>query len=181
MHIYPIAAYPWGGAYQPRAEASIGRTEGELCVRMTAWEPSIIAHEMCFGGPVCRDSCLEFFFQPARETDARYINIEVNPIGTMHIGIGEGRHGRQVLTERPPLIAPTVQIEVGKCWSVSYQLPFTWIASLFPSFDPGEPIRLWGNFYACDESIHPHFGCAFPIESENPDFHRPEWFQEILL
>ena len=181
MPKFAINNYPWDCKYQPKAEGYVARTPDALRVTLTAWEQTIRAFEMETGGAVFKDSCLEFFFQPAPETDARYINIEINPIGTMHIGIGEGRHGRTVLGELPDGIAPITRIERGKLWSVSYELPFSWIQSLFPDFSHEGEIKLRGNFYACDESIHPHFGTAFPVEAAQPDFHCPACFQEIII
>ena len=45
--------------------------------------------------PVCEDSCVEFFVRPS--CDKRYINFEVSAIGTMLIGLGEGREERLAL------------------------------------------------------------------------------------
>lgn len=124
---------------------------------------------------------MEFFFQPCPDTDARFVNVEVNALGVAHIGIGEGRHGRTVLQELPKGVCPAVSIMQGKRWSIRYKLPFDWIRSLFPDFAPGPGMRIRGNFYKCDESIHPHFGCWRPIEAPQPDFHRPDFFGEIIL
>ena len=38
-----------------------------------------------------------------------------------------------------------------------------------------------GNFYCCDESIHPHFGSWSAIKAPQPDFHRPECFGKLIL
>ena len=42
---------------------------------------------------------------------------------------------------------------------------------------PGEAMA--GNFYKCDESIHPHFGSWNAVVWPKPDFHRPECFGAI--
>ncbi len=181
MPKYPITTYPWSGEYQPRAEAVVELSKDALQVKMTAWEPSIVAAETRTGGAVCRDSCLEFFFMPTPVEDDRYINVECNCIGVMHIGVGSGRHGRAVLTDQPDGIEPVLSIVAGSKWSVRYDLPLVWIRSMFPGFDPGPGTIIKGNFYTCDETIHPHFGCAFDVVAEKPDFHRPECFGEIEL
>jgi hypothetical protein len=42
--------------------------------------------------------------------------------------------------------------------------------------------NITGNFYKCgDETEYPHFGCWNLIASPVPDFHRPEYFGEIVL
>ena len=38
-----------------------------------------------------------------------------------------------------------------------------------------------GNFYKCDESVHPHFGVWNPVATPQPDFHRPECFGILRL
>lgn len=181
MGIYPIANYPWPGDYRPRAEASLEMDDQGLAVRMSCWEKTIIAKEWRTGGDVYKDSCLEFFFMPCPETDPRYINCEVNCIGTMHIGVGEQREGRTVLTELPEGIRPQVQIQAGECWSVQYRVPHAWIKSLFPEYHPRPGMVLRGNFYCIDESIHPHFGCWHPVVAAQPDFHRPECFEKLVF
>lgn len=181
MAKYPITTYPWGGDYQPRAEAVVELTKDALQVKLTAWEPSIVGTETRTGGDVWRDSCLEFFFMPTAGVDDRYINVECNCIGVMHIGVGTGRHGRAVLTEQPEGIVPVLNIVAGSKWSVRYDLPCDWIRNMFPSFDPQPGTIIKGNFYTVDDKLHSHYGCAFDIVADQPDFHRPECFGEIEL
>jgi len=38
-----------------------------------------------------------------------------------------------------------------------------------------------GNFYTCDETIHPHFGTWSPVKAMMPDFHRPEYFGRLEI
>ena len=42
-------------------------------------------------------------------------------------------------------------------------------------------VKLRGNFYNCDESIHPHFGTWNPVVAAQPDFHRPECFGDMQV
>ena len=61
------------------------------------------------------------------------------------------------------------------CWGMTVQIP----ATLFglKSFDG---IVLKGNLYKCaDKAKTPHYLSAFDIETEKPDFHRPEFFREF--
>ena len=40
---------------------------------------------------------------------------------------------------------------------------------------------LHGNLYKCaDKSETPHYLSLFPIDTEKPDFHRPEFFQKLF-
>ena len=44
------------------------------------------------------------------------------------------------------------------------------------------PEKLLGNFYKCgDATLLPHYLSWSQIDTEQPDFHRPEFFGELLL
>ena len=95
-----LNACPWGGEYRPACGARVGWNESGIHVLMYAKEPEIRAEVTEIGGAVCTDSCLEFFLAPDAEKPL-YVNCEVNPLCVMHIGLGEGRHGRTVLKAIP--------------------------------------------------------------------------------
>ena len=125
------------------------------------------------------DSCVEVFLQdPAGSGD--YFNFETTSRGFMLAARGKDREHRQTLPaevigkiRRTKITASVVGNLV--CWGMSIEIP----AEIFgiPSFDG---IRLRGNLYKCaDKANAPHYLSAFPIETERPDFHRPEFFQEF--
>ena len=65
---------------------------------------------------------------------------------------------------------------------------FSWTAALLIPFrligiDPAAlPVSLRGNFYKCgDKTAHPHYLSWNPIKTPKPDFHRPEFFGELLI
>ena len=172
-----IDAYPWGGDYRPEARAYVRRDERGLLALLCAREDSVAARATEFGGEVWKDSCLEWFLKPFGDDD-RYMNIEVNAAGVALIGVGAGREGRRVLEACPRGMDIRASGHAGGWWAVAYALPFEVISALF-----GQPFApdhaLAGNFYCCDESLHPHFGCWNPINAPKPDFHRPEGFGEM--
>ncbi|MBR6891110.1 MAG: hypothetical protein IKN05_08980 [Clostridia bacterium] len=174
-----IDRYAWGGDYRPEARAWLRAGGAALHVLLCAREETVSARVRDFGGPVWTDSCLEFFFQPF-EGDPRYMNIEVNAAGAALIGIGAGREGRRVLAECPGGMDIRASRHAGAWWAVAYSLPYALIGALFArAFRPGGVAR--GNFYKCDESIHPHFGSWNPIDAPAPDFHRPECFGALVF
>lgn len=70
----------------------------------------------------------------------------------------------------------------SKFWTVEYSIPFTFIEKYFGKLDIGPGYRLEGNFYKCgDETKYPHYGCWNPIKISSPDFHRPEFFGDLVL
>lgn len=169
-----IENYIWDPhGYCPEARAYVGRTEEGLLVLMCAKEEKTIATETRIGGDVYRDSCLEFFLMGRPGSNADYINFEVNVNGVAHIGVGAGRANRRVMREIPQGMRISHSRHAGQWWAVCYNIPDSLIRELLGG-DPEREMR--GNFYKCDESIHPHFGSWNPVAAPQPDFHRPECF-----
>ena len=174
----PFAAidqYVWPGDYRCEARAYVARGAYGLSVLMCAKEKTIHTEAKAFNDPVCRDSCLEFFLQPV-EGDGRYVNFEVSAAGIALIGIGPDRYDRALLPALPEGMDIQASRHEDEWWAVRYRVPFALLRELFGR-EPGARMR--GNFYTCDETIHPHFGSWSPVASANPDFHRPECFGEI--
>lgn len=122
------------------------------------------------------DSCVEIFLQnPANP--AEYFNFETTSRGFVLAARGTGRENRQTL----PLDAiakirragtvPSI-MDDSVCWGMEIEIP----AEIFGIKAFEAPVR--GNLYKCaDKANTPHYLSAFPIETEKPDFHRPEFFQ----
>ena len=178
----PCAAidhYAWGGDYCPEARAYLAWDDVGLRVLLCAREQTVSARVKAFGGPVWRDSCLEYFFQPF-EDDPRYVNIEVNAAGAALIGIGPDRANRAALTACPKGMDIGASRHDGGWWAVGYTIPFAWVEQVFGRAMSRNAV-FRGNFYCCDESIHPHFGSWCPIDAPQPDFHRPECFGRLEM
>lgn len=173
----PIDQYVWPGDYRCEARAYVTCGEDAFNVLMCAKEETIQTQAVHFNDAVCRDSCLEFFIQPV-EKDARYINFEVSAAGVVLIGIGVGRGNRTSFDSLPAGMDVQHSKHAGGWWAVRYRIPFALIESVFGEL-PSANMR--GNFYCCDETIHPHFGTWNPVEWDHPDFHRPECFGEIQI
>ena len=63
-------------------------------------------------------------------------------------------------------------------WRVTVLIPFELVGA-----DPENlPEKLRANFYKCgDKTAHPHFLSWNPVGTPSPDFHRPEFFGELIL
>ena len=125
------------------------------------------------------DSCLEFFFRPAG--DERYLNVEVNPKGCLHIGLGRGRSDRVFLhraDEAALLAVKTARTADG--WDVWYRLPLDYLRVLYPDFAFAGELR--ANVYKCgDKTVRPHYLAWRAVKTETPDFHRPEFFGRMVF
>jgi hypothetical protein len=136
---------------------------------------------------VYQDSCMELFFMPAPDKDQRYVNLEFNPVGALYVGLGTGRQDSRLLKEQDISVfnIETFSEETDGWvvnWGLCAKIPFSFLDELrFPiNFQSGH--RMTGNFNKCgDLTQTPHYGVWSPIDWPQPDFHRPEFFSELVL
>lgn len=180
LNYAPIANYVWDASgYRPEARAYVSYDDEGMHVLLCAYEETIRTEIKDFNGDVCHDSCLEFFVQPF-EDDPRYLNIEVNAAGVALIGLGANRFDRKLLAEEPDYMNIRASRHRGGWWAVAYDIPWSFIEDVYDRRpQPGDVMR--GNFYKCDESIHPHFGTWAPVQNAFPDFHLSQWFGTLML
>jgi hypothetical protein len=171
--------------YCPDCVFSIARSRTHLAVSYHVRGLDLRATQMEDNGRTWEDSCCEFFI--GNPFDGTYCNFEITCIGTLRVGNGTGRIGRTF--QNPDRIKDVIRFSTlprkeidlsGKIfgWSVALAIPFDFIG-----IDPANlPIRLMGNFYKCgDKTAHPHFLSWNKIKTSKPDFHRPEYFGELIL
>lgn len=186
-----IDCYPWAdNDYMPQAKAKVFYTDSHLHVFFQAYEDQIRAVYSQPNDPVCRDSCVEFFFNPNPDGDNRYMNIEMNPIGTFLLGLGKDRHDRILVSDvsgdflqiSTSVDGDSLESYTGPFWTVEYAIPFSFIQRFYGPLDFRRGWRMKGNFYKCgDDTPKPHFGCWNCVVSLIPDFHRPECFGDFIL
>ncbi len=177
-HLWPCA-YPcfWN------SRVGLYAVEGEgVFVHFEADEPCPRAVFDNRDDPVYNDSCMEFFFQPFADDD-RYVNFEINPKGAFLCAIGKDRHDRVLLNELSGC-APCVSARIASDgWSAELFVPERLIGDVFgKSFSVAHTQYIRANFYKCgDLTEQPHYASLFPVKTETPDFHRPEFFQKIYI
>ncbi len=177
---------PWDeNGYRPKSTAKMFYTEEAFHVMLKSSEEEIKAVYKNMNDPVYKDSCLEFFLNPNPEADKRYMNFEFNPLGTLLLGIGEGRNDRELLYtnwKEVFCVKTSIENKGQSFWSVEFCIPFEFIKGIYGTveFTPGHKMK--GNFYKCgDETKYPHYMCWNNILKGTPDFHVPEFFGEFVL
>lgn len=184
-----VDSYVWGGAekayktYGQLVYAKTGDDGAGLYIHLFCEEKNPVSKEKQLDGPVCMDSCMEFFFgmhEPGAD-DISYLNLECNSIGTTFISFGVERHGRVFLdslgVERFP-----VSVCVGADgWDVFWFVSEEDLKKIFGLSDINEDTVMRGNFYKCDENANAPFGSWSPVVAPKPDFHRPECFGKIVI
>jgi hypothetical protein len=139
-------------------------------------------------GPVWEDSCVEFFFTPGADVNRGYFNIEVNCIGTVlfrHQTAAEQNichlssqdHNRIDVAQSLPREVIDPERPEALIWTVAYNFPIDILQNYQPVIRPAPGVTWRGNFFKCaDKTSHPHWLTWSPIESDTPDFHRPDCF-----
>lgn len=185
-----IDNFPWdNNNYKPLTEGVISYTDTMLKVMFTCYEKNIKVSYFKQNDPVYKDSCVEFFFMPEKENENRYMNFEINAAGTLLLGFGEDRNNRSFLDVdssifniKASLIEKDMNDYNGQFWTIEYSIPFDFLESFYGklSFKSGD--RLKANCYKCgDDTEFPHYGCWSNITCEKGDFHRPDYFGEMIL
>ncbi len=184
----PISCVNWQEyPYVPNAKFRIAYTDNAFLLNYKVEEKSVRAKYGKDNEAVWTDSCVEFFVIPG--DDDIYYNIESNCIGTVLVGAGAGRTGREPASKSvmsqiqrwSSLGKKTFEERVENTqWELSLIIPFTIFFKNDIQSLGGKIIR--ANFYKCgDELQTPHFVSWNRIEVPAPNFHVPEFFGELKL
>ena len=170
--------------YAPLCSGRVARTQDALVVDFRVSGLDLRAQNLTDNGRQWEDSCVEVFIKDPNKAD--YYNFEINALGKVLACYGPVREGR---TRRPQEQMEQIlrfgHLEGGpldkagiQTWRVGVVIPFQLIG-VNPKHLP-KSIR--ANFYKCgDKTAHPHYLSWSPIDTPKPDFHRPEFFGELLL
>jgi hypothetical protein len=170
------------GIVLPAVLADIEISPDCFTVHFTVEEPSdcFRAEVMEDNGRSWEDSCVEVFLEnPANPTE--YFNFETTSRGYLLAAKGPDRNNREMLlaSEIAKVIRTKELASVAGnlvCWGMTVQIP----PSIF-GIKSFEGVALKGNLYKCaDKAKAPHYLSAFEIDTEKPDFHRPEFFRDFV-
>lgn len=174
-------------SYHPRVLLGLAHCGEALLVHYRVREEYIRALAEADGGPVWEDSCCEIFVALPGEGPQPYYNIECNCAGTLLLCYGIDRHSREpapaeVLRGIDRWASLGRQLRpmthfANSDWELALRIP---VSSLFHSqLSTFADAHLRFNVYKCGDKLeYPHFVSLFPIDTPNPDFHRPEFFGE---
>lgn len=176
-----INNYPWGGDYRPESYVQLFLTERALHVRLVSVENNPKVTKRVNNDKVCEDSCLEFFFMPFPHKSEEYLNFEFNAAGVMLLYRGKDRYNRFMPKYRDSNIFNIKPLKNAECWGIDFLIPSDFLKAEYDSIlEKGDSFRC--NFYKCGDLTEiPHYGCWSPVKSQEPDFHRPEYFGMITI
>ena len=172
----------WTDSFGISAHAQLCHDGQALYVHMWAEEQDVratYAAEDLLANPF-EDSCLEFFVSPVAG-DARYLNFEFNPNCALCNQIGAQKQDRtRLLPTSETLNAASSRTSDG--WEITYQVPFDYIRTLYPTFSLEPGMRMRGNFYKCGNlTANKHYLAWNHVDSETPNFHVPESFGILVI
>ena len=158
-------------------KARLAYSDEGLYLRMETKEWPVVVKISDENQEVCLDSCMEFFLTP-NMTDEIYVNIEANAHAVPLCGIGSAREGRKGIRCSSHGVVVKTAIEFKSGWTLFEFIPFDFLRKYFTSIDK----EMRANFYKCgDESAVEHYTVWNKVETEEPDYHRPEYFGKLLL
>ena len=183
--IHQIAVVNWKThSYCPKVSFRIAHNGEEIFLNFRVNESDIKAVCDKDNGRIWEDSCVEFFVSFDNKS---YYNIECNCIGKLLIAKGADRRNRIPLQEillknidRWSSLGDSTVENLSGDWEVSLIIPkeifFSEITNSFNN------VEARGNFYKCGDLLKtPHYLSWNPIHSERPDFHRPDFFGQIMF
>jgi hypothetical protein len=190
LPVATIDHYLWlDNGYRPRVEIRACHSRSSLYLFFKVFESRIRARFTRFQDPVYKDSCVELFIDPFPEKGIGYINFETNALGTALIAIGPDRAQRTAIGRQdiegfqiaPSVARPIEGAHGAGFWTLAYRLPLGLFEKHYGSrISSGHIAR--ANFYKCgDETEIPHYGAWSRVESDSPDFHRPDSFGRLLF
>jgi len=172
-------------SYRPEVRFSIAWDPHHIVYKFYVHESVIRARFTEDNAPVWQDSTVEFFVSPAE--DGVYYNFEINCIGTCLAQKGRSRSPRENLQPDviekirrfPSLgVAPFEEKTGDFSWDLMVMIPAEVFVDHKVEISKDKTFR--ANFYKCGDGLsRPHYLSWNPIDTENPDFHRPEFFGEL--
>jgi hypothetical protein len=185
-----IREFPWykSGSKQ-RTFIQLAHSDSKIFVKILSEDSWSYACKNKLNSQVCEDSCVELFFSPRNKKGSPYFNIEVNCIGTLHFAYGAGREHRikcspdqaEQLKIQASLPGPLKEeMASDSQWTVELEIPIVVLSEWV-----GESLHLkdnwWANFYRCGGRKDPQYAVWNHIQTDEPDYHRPEQFGEIVF
>jgi len=176
---------PWAtGAHKPDVYFNIAYNDDSILLKFSVKEKFFKAEYKQTNQPVYKDSCVEFFI--GFDENDTYYNFEFNALGTALVAFGS-TGDREFL---PDSVITNIEVSKSSRVIAGDSLPHEWalnIAIPLATFSRHTNIKLKGitaraNFYKCGDDLpEPHFLCWNNITTDQPNFHLPDYFGELIF
>ncbi len=183
-----ISCVNWPDTYPscPKVFFKIAHNGNYVFVHYFVEEGEILATVEEDNGAVWTDSCVEFFVS---FDESSYYNAEFSCVGKSLFRfkrMEEDSHSASSFVMDSIKRYPSLGYDVfGRKqgdfkWDLLVAIPVSayWQSGL----ETFRGVKAKANFYKCGDNLTvPHFLSWSPIEAEQPNFHKPEYFQELLF
>lgn len=186
-----IDHYMWlQNGYAPRVAVKIFHTDRFIHLYYYVPEKRVAIRHTAFGSDVYKDSCVEFFINPFPESSEEYVNIEMNALGVMLIGVGkDGDDSKRYYFKAAEaegfetvssIKHPVVGDHGAQHWELYVKIPKRFFEKHYGrAFTDKAAIA---NFNKCgDETEFEHYGSWNEIASPTPNFHLPQYFGDLIF
>ena len=185
----PVSCINWPESYpyKPEMTFAAAHTGDALLLHYRVEEQSVRAVARRDHEHIWEDSCAEFFCMPA--DDGLYYNVECNCTGKLLLAVGKGRNDRepapadvmQTIDRYASLGSAPFDTREGLTrWELALRLPLQ--AFFRHKLCTLDGLRAKGNVYKCGDLLPvQHFVSLYPIRTNSPDFHRSEFFGQMVF
>ncbi len=186
--------HPRSSSHRPRTQARLLHDRRHIFLLFRVTDQYIRSAVQEHNGPVCTDSCVEFFVQPRR--DCGYFNFEVNCGGWLHLSyvqdptrmddgdlswrtlVPAGEAAAVGIYHSMPRLVPDEILERRE-WVIQLQIPLGVMERYVGALGDLSGQTWQANLYKCgDRTSHPHWATWAPI-GEECNFHQPWHFRPI--
>jgi hypothetical protein len=179
IHNSPWTAFP----YKPEVAFAMAHGDNGVFLKFFVEEKYLRAIYSEPNQPVYKDSCVEFFVSFGDERE--YYNFEFNCAGTCLLSFGNERTNREMTSSElirsiafQSSIKPATNRDANVGWELTVAIPFA--AFQYHQVNSMKGKKCRANFYKCGDDLpEPHFLAWNTIQTEEPDFHRPEFFGTV--
>jgi hypothetical protein len=176
--IYHKLKYQWIEDNKTQVKVSLFYKNTTLYINFDVFENEIRRKTTHNNDKVYQDSCVECFFQIPESRE--YYNFEFSASSFVLVGRGENRDNRisfndETLNQIKRKVTILDEGEELSHWMIDIEIDLIkW--GLIKDLDLQKQ-ELKANFYKCGDKLKsPHYFSLFDINSENPDFHKPDSF-----
>jgi hypothetical protein len=178
VNTYHKLKYQWIEDNKTQVKVSLFYKNTTLYINFDVFENEIRRETTHNNDKVYQDSCVECFFQIPESRE--YYNFEFSASSFVLVGRGENRDNRisfneETLNQIKRKVTILDEGEELSHWMIDIEIDLIkW--GLIKDLDLQKQ-ELKANFYKCGDKLKsPHYFSLFDIDSENPDFHKPDSF-----
>ena len=174
--------------YKPFVQFALAHSEDNILLKFSVTEDHVLARHISTNSAVHQDSCVEFFI--SFDEDLNYYNFEFNCIGTTHLAYGPNIQSRDFIPAEhieaqiktfSSLGSQPIEIDQNNSsWELAILIRREiFIHHLGIDFSN---LKAKANFYKCgDHTKVPHFLSWKEVKTDMPNFHKPEFFDDIIF